>query len=176
MAAIASYAVVVSTLSLVLAIRAHRAGEPNFNLGWEYNMDGQQLSVMMTNRGRSDISIYDLELSIVRHEITRQIGKVFDFREILIREVPLNEWRANSAEVSFPFRLTSFSIASVRARNEALRPLAPDHPFDELLLKFVARSPKGKQAVFMRGEILRHFIARNPDWRIFSSPSSIELD
>jgi hypothetical protein len=77
-AAIAGYAGIVSTLSLILALRAYRAGGPIVDVTWAYFDDKQELMLIVTNKGRADVTVFDIDLSIVRHRITRQLGKAFD--------------------------------------------------------------------------------------------------
>ena len=74
--AIAAYAAVVSTLSLFLARRAYQVGGPVVKLGWQYFEPTQDLSITVTNIGRGDVTIADLELYIVRSQITHRSGSV----------------------------------------------------------------------------------------------------
>jgi hypothetical protein len=55
--------------------------------------------------------------------------------------------------------------------------LPSDYPLDEMLLKFIARFPSGRQSAYLRGDVLRHFIGLDPDKPIsHPSPGSIPYD
>ena len=85
---IAAYAGVVSTLSLILALKVYRSGNPNVDVDWQYDELDKELTVSILNTGRADVTITAIELFVVHEKIIRQSrsGRTFDLRmEPLIR-------------------------------------------------------------------------------------------
>lgn len=170
---IAAYAAVVSTLSLVLAIRSFRAGSPIVDLDWEYDESLSDFRLHVLNTGRADVTISSLSLVVIHEVIIRQSGKYFDARFDIIDDIPANVWYPRSKESALPFRLASNSLLELRIDGSAIN--VPDgYPFDELMLRFTARFPGGRQRVFLRGDLLRHFLGIDPDRPIqMPSPGSL---
>lgn len=172
---IAVYAGIISTLSLILAARVYRTGGPIVTMSWEYFAGKQELTLIVTNRGRADVTVSDLELSIIRDKIIRRIGNRWASETTVIEDIPQERWRADS-EVTFPLRLASSSELSMKVNSDGIRPLPSDCPFDELLLKFTARTPHGGPIIYLRGNVLRHFIASDPDWELVLDGGAVPLD
>ena len=144
----------MSTLSFILALKVFKAGNPDVELGWEYNEPDRNLVLMVVNSGRADVTISAIELFIVRWTITRRspISNAFAIRRETIAHIPSKLWRDNDTPTSL--RVASHSVTPVSVKIEAIK-LPSGLPVDELLLKFVARYPGGKQVTYMRGD---HFL------------------
>lgn len=173
-AIIAGYAGIVSTLSLVLARRAYHTSGPIVDITWEYFEEKQELTLIITNRGRADVTVSDLELSIVRHRITSRSGKYYNLEMTNLVDVPRKRW-CTSQKVRFPCRLVSDSMFSVNVRIDGVYPLPSQVPLDEILLEFTARTPHGKRVVWVPDTIIRHFIASSPDWPVIPGTGAIPL-
>lgn len=158
---IAIYGAVVSTLSAILALKVFLAGKPDVDLGWEYHGPSRNLALMVFNTERADVTISTIELYIVRHVVIRRspISNAFAIRRETIDQIPSELWRN---DVPISFRVASYSQVDISVSSDAIK-LPPELPFDEMLLKFVARYPSGKQTAHVRGEILRHFLGIDPD-------------
>jgi hypothetical protein len=175
---IAAYAAVVSTLSLFLSVKAYRAGNPNVDVDWTYYETNRQLSLSVTNTGRADVTISAVDLYIVHERILRQSrsGKYFAISKETIKDIPIDLWWPDLGPETFPIRVASNSLFTVRVKSYAIR-LPPEYPVPELLLKFVARFPGGKQTAYLRGDVLRHFVGIDPDRPItFPSPGSLPVE
>jgi hypothetical protein len=161
-ATIAGYAGVVSTLSLIVARRAYRAGGPVVDIDWEYFADKQELILMIINKGRADVTVSDLELTIERHRIFNRLGNSFNMEITTLADIQRKQWCAGQ-KVIFPLRLASNSMRSIKVKRDVIHLLPPQIPSDEIFLKFTARTPHGKQVVWVPDTILQHFTASDPD-------------
>lgn len=164
--ALAAYAAIVSTSSLLLAVKAYRASGPIVDVSWEYLETGQQLSVSVLNTGRSDVTVTSLELFITHETVTKTpapVGKNYHAKSTIIAQLRATQWRANYETLSFPVRLASNDTLSVPVEREAIRPLPPQYSLSELALKFVATIPQGDRVAYFRGDVLRHFVASDPE-------------
>jgi hypothetical protein len=94
--ALAIYGASISTLSILLGLKAHslaekayRAAGPIVFVDWIYDKRLRQLTVSVVNSGRSEVTIYDLRLVIIHEIITRKspIGKAFDMRPEYVEEI-----------------------------------------------------------------------------------------
>ena len=164
-AVVAAYAGVISTLSLRLAARALRAGGPIVDMDCEYFTPKQELTLTVTNTGRADVTVSDLDLAIIRSRIVSRLGNAWRSEWTVIEHISPERWRAD-LEVSFPIRLISHSSFSVKVSSDGIRPLPSQYPFDELLLRFTARTPDAGPIAYFRGNLLRHFIASDPDLEV----------
>jgi hypothetical protein len=173
-AVIAGYAGIVSTLSLVLARRANRTSGPIVAITWEYYDEKQELTLVVTNTGRAAVTVSDVELSIVRHRITRRTGNYYDLEMTSLADIPRKRWCPNQ-KISFPFRLASDSMFSMKVKSDGIRPLPSQIPLDEILLEFTARTPHGKQVAWVPDSIIKHFIASNSDTPFAPGRGSIPL-
>lgn len=151
--ALATYGAVVSTLSFILAVKVFKAGNPRVELHWEYFVPDHNLSLIVLNVGRADVTISTIELYIVRHVVTRRspISDAVAIRRETIDHISGGLWRDNDIAISF--RLASYSEVSIPVKSEAIR-LPSELPIDELLLQFVVTYPGGSQIVYMRAEHL----------------------
>jgi hypothetical protein len=196
-ATVAAYAAIVSTFSLILAVKVHRAANPKVDVHWRYSESDRKLVVSIHNTGRADVTITTVDLYIAREVITRRSRISID----PISQIPNKLWQRERKALTFPVRLDSYSMFSIRANNDAIS-LPSEYPLDELLLKFVARfpakiatfppwfppwlvpwvprvarSPGGKTVVYLRGDVLRHFAGIDPDRPIaLPSPGSLPSD
>jgi hypothetical protein len=174
--AVATYAAVISTLSFVLAVKVYKAGDPEVELGWKYNELIRNLSLIVSNTGRGNVTISTIDLYIVRHEITRRspISDAVAIHRETISHVSSELWRGRDLDI--PVRLESHAEVSISVKGEAVK-LPSLFPFDDLLLKFVARYPGGKQIAYVRGEILRHFLGIDLDRPItLPSPGAVPTE
>jgi hypothetical protein len=174
-AAIAAYAAIVSTLSLVLAMKVYRAGNPNVEMDWLYRESDRKLLLSILNTGRADVTISTVELFIVHETITSRSrsGRFFNVRTDTLGHVPSDLWRVESEEIALPIRLASNSLVSMQVKTDVIH-LPSGYPLDEIVLKFVARFPNGKGVSYLRGDVLRHFMGIDPDRPIsFPSPASL---
>jgi hypothetical protein len=175
---IAGYAAIVSTLSLALALKVYQAGNPKIEVDWEYRETNRQLAIRVLNVSRADVTITSTELYIV-HEVTTHrshSGKYFQVHMDTIDEVPSELWQVGAQAPTFPARLPSNSAISFKVISDGIA-LPSEYPFDELLLKFVARFPSGRDIAYLRGDVLRHFMGIDPDRPItFPSPGSVPLE
>jgi hypothetical protein len=172
---IAGYAAVVSTLSLVLAIKVYRSGEPKVDVDWEYFETDRELTVSVLNTGRAGVTISTVELYVIHEQITKRSpnGRYVSLQMETIAEIPPRLWRPDEKNASFPARLSSQSLIVLHVRGHNVE-IPQSHPLDELLLKFVARFPKGKEEVYLRGDVLRHFLGIDPSRPIrLPSPGSL---
>jgi hypothetical protein len=175
---IGGYAAIVSTLSVILAVKVYRAANPKVDLDWLYEEADRNLSVTVLNTGRADVTIATIDLYVVRHKITRRSpsGKYFNLRINTIDHIATKLWIRKPKAVSFPARLASNSMFSVQVKNDAIR-LPSQYPLDELLLKFVAKFPGGKAVAHLGGDVLRHFVGIDPDVPVrFPSPGSLPAE
>jgi hypothetical protein len=173
-AVLAIYGTVVSTLSILLGIRAHslaerayRAAGPIVFVDWVYDDRLRRLTVSVVNTGRSEITIYDLHLLIV-HEIIfhrSPSGKYFDSRMETLEEVPKIRWWEGYEPSQLPVRLAANSRFSVHVNSKGVDLLSVDIPIHELALRFVAETPDSYKFADLGGETysLRHFIGLKPD-------------
>jgi hypothetical protein len=173
--AIATYAAVVSTLSLAIAVKVYRAGNPNVEVHWEYQEPSRKLSLSILNTGRGDVTISAVDIFVVHETIFNRSrsGRYFNLRMDTVDHVPNELWLPKEQHAAIPFRLASNSLFSMDVKNGAIS-LPSDYPLEEILLKFVARFPGGKKSVYLRGDVLRHFIGIDPDRPIaLPSPGSV---
>jgi hypothetical protein len=180
-AAVAAYAAIVSTLSLILAMKVYRASSPHVEVDWVYTEPHRKLVVGIHNTGRADVTIATVDLHIERHVITSRsrIGNAFAMRTDHIRDVPTRLWVRKSKALTFPVRLAAHSTVSIQVKNDSIV-LPTQYPLEELCLSFiarftdkspplrrwgpnVARSPSGKATSHLGGEVLRHFAGIDPD-------------
>lgn len=172
--ALAIYGASMSTLSILLGLKAHslaekayRAAGPIVFVDWVYDERIRQLTVSVVNSGRSEITIYDLRLVIMHEVITRRspIGKAFDMRMEYIEEIPKIRWRERYESNQLPVRLAANSKFPVRVNSKGIAPLPADIPLHELLLRFVAETPNRYEFADIAGDAysLRHFIGLEPD-------------
>lgn len=179
-AAISTYAAIISTLSLFLAIKVYRAGNPKVELDWLYIEDERMLTLSVMNIGRSAVTITSIDLYIVREEIASRSpgGRYFNAKWEPVGAVPVEAWRQKSSMESqdFPLRLDSNSMISLRVDGDAIQ-LPPSYSVEELLLRFVARFPAGKTDAYLRGDVLRHFVGIEPDRPVtLPSPGSVPAE
>lgn len=91
-----------------------------------------------------------------------------------VDHIPSELWQVGSSkEEILPARLASNSLVTMQVRNDTIS-LPSEYPFDEILLKFVARFPGGKRTAYLGGDVLRHFMGIDPD-RPISFPSAGSL-
>jgi hypothetical protein len=196
-AAVAAYAAVVSTLSLALALKTHRAANPKVALDWIYAADDRKLVVNVYNTGRADITITNLDLYLDRHVITSRswISSGYGIRVYEIEQIPAERWLSNPETVIMA-RLASHSTLSVQVKHEAIS-LPSQYSIHELHLRFVASFPgnadmvdrffpfgpkeagstAGKAVAFLAGDVLRHFAGIDPDVPIrYPSPGSLPME
>jgi hypothetical protein len=191
--AVATYAAIISTLSLVLAIRVHHAGSPKVSVHWAYTQTDRKLTVTILNTGRADVTISAIELYVERDVIirgSREAGQ-WDSRIETLSHIPNKLWLSKSNGLTLPSRLAANSMFSIQVKNKAIT-LPTQFPLDELLLKFVVRFPReitrpprgigvtppgGKAVTYVGGDVLRHFVGVDPDRPISRpSPGSLPLD
>lgn len=176
--AIAIYAAIISTLSLILAIRVYRVGGPKVSLDWEYWERDRNLVVSILNTGRADVTIASMDLYIVREEVTHRSpsGAYFNSHYETIGCIPQKLWYMKNRAVTFPARLASNSILSMRVKSEAIT-LPPQYSLDEISLRFVANFPNGAEIVYFRGDVLRHFVGIDPDRPVtYPSPGALPME
>lgn len=171
---LAIYAAGVSTISILLGLKAHslavkayRAAGPIVEVDWVYDDRTRQLVVSVVNSGRSDITIYDLSLYIVREIITRSSpsGEYFDSRMEIISEIPQIRWWEGYEPNQRSVRLAANSKFQVRVNSKGISPLPADIPLDELLLRFIVETPDNYEFADIRGNgyVLPHFLGLEPD-------------
>lgn len=138
----AAYAAIVSTLSLILALKVHRASSPNVEVDWIYTEPDRKLVVGIHNTGRADVTITAVDLYIERHVITSRsrISNGFGMRIEHICDVPVKLWLRKSKTLTFPARLASHSTVSIQVKNDSII-LPTQYPLEELYLNFIARFP-----------------------------------
>src|SRR2546423_10267501 len=173
--ALAIYGASISTLSILLGLKAHslaerayRAAGPIVFIDWVYDEKIRQLTVSVVNSGRSEITIYDLSLVIAREVITRgNLSGYFDSRIESIEEIPkIRRWKGFESN-QLPVRLAANSKFPVRVNSKGIGPLPVDVPLHDLLLRFVAETPTRYEFADIRGKgyVLPHFIGLEPDVR-----------
>ncbi len=172
--ALAIYGASISTLSILLGLKAHslaerayRAAGPIVSIDWVYDERIRQLTVSVVNSGRSDVTIYDLRLVIMHEVITRSSpsGIYFDSRMEPIEEIPKIRWWEGYQSNQLPVRLAASSKFPVRVSSKGIGPLPVDIPLHELLLRFVAETPNRYEFddIAVRSYSLRHFFGLEPD-------------
>jgi hypothetical protein len=162
-AIVAAYAAIVSTLSLILAVKVYRAANPKVEVDWEYSPSDRNLTLTVLNTGRGDVTIATIDLYIERRVITSRSpdGRSFNARTDTISHVPTKLWLRKPKAVTFA-RLASHSMLSVQVKNDAIN-LPSQYPLDELRIKFEVSFPGGKEATYLRGDALWHFLGINPN-------------
>src|SRR5918992_1422994 len=110
---LAAYAATVSTLSLILAVKVFKAGNPKVTLSWEYIQSENNLTLMVLNTGRADVTISTVELRVMRERIISRSrnGKYFKLYMETISQIPGRIWAAD--DVAIPYRLISNSAISI---------------------------------------------------------------
>jgi hypothetical protein len=180
-------------LSLILALRVHRAANPNVEIHWDYSGQGRKLVVIILNTGRAEVTIASVDLYIERHVITSRswIDNAFAMRIDKISHIPAKLWIRNRKTLTLPTRLASHSALTVQVRNDAIS-LPSQYPLDELTLKFVVRFPArtprhpwaiiappfgGAATAYFGHDVLRHFAGINPDVPVtYPSPGSLPME
>ena len=165
---LAIYGASVSTLSILLGLKAHslaekayRAAGPVVSIDWVYNERIRQLTVSVVNSGRSGVTIYDLRLVIMREVITRGSSSslYFDSQMEPIEEIPKMRWWEGYESNQLPVRLAANSKFPVRVNSTGIGLLPGDIPLHELLLCFVAETPNRYEFadIAVHSYSMRHF-------------------
>lgn len=155
--ALAIYAAVISTLSLILAVIAYKAGNPKVILGWEYIQSGRNLWLIVDNTGRADVTISSVDFYPMNRKVMSgrsRDEKHFSLRVKSTGQVSYKQWRPGD-------RLPSNSAVSVPVKDKSID-LTSGQPFDEIMLRAVVRYPGGRQVAYIHGEVLRHFLGIDP--------------
>lgn len=170
---LAIYGASMSTLSILLGLKAHslaerayRAAGPIVFIDWIYDERIRQLTVSVVNSGRSDVTIYDLSLVVVHEVITRgSPSGYYDSRMEPIEEIPKTRWWEGYESNQLPVRLAANSKFPVRVSSKGIGSLPVDIPLDELLLRFVAETPDRYEfgGIAAHSYSLRHFLGLQPD-------------
>jgi hypothetical protein len=169
---LAVYAAGVSTLSFFLAVKAHSLAEkahlaagPVVYVDWEYDATARELIVSVVNSGRSDTTIYDLHLVIVREIITSVSisGEFFNMHMAPIVDVPKIQWWKNYDPKILPARIAASSKFPVHVNNNGISLPIEEFSIYDILLRFVVENPNSYEMAYFRGDILRHFIGLEPD-------------
>jgi hypothetical protein len=113
---------------------------PIVDVTWTHFDDKQELMLIVTNKGRADVTVFDIDLSIVRHRITRQLGRAFDLEMTFLSHIARKRWCA-SQKISFPVRLPSNSMFSVNVKRAGIDPLPSEIPLDEILFGVHGNNP-----------------------------------
>lgn len=144
---------------MILAVKAFKAGNPRVILDWVYIPSDRNLSLIVLNTGRADVTISTIELYIFRHVVTRRspISDGVAIRRERINHISSELWR--DSDVAIPLKLASYSEVLIPVKSGAIR-LPSKLPVNELLLRFVATYPGGSQSAYMRAEHLHP----SPGW------------
>jgi len=119
---VAAYAAIVSTLSLILAIKVYRAANPQVEVDWTYSAPDRKLVVSVHNTGRADVTINTVDLYVERHVITRRsrVSDAYAERVDMISHIPAKLWLRKPKTTTFPTRLASHSMFSFGVKNDAI--------------------------------------------------------
>jgi hypothetical protein len=142
---------------------------------WDYLETTRELSIIVSNTGRSAVTITTLDLVIILEETTERLrllqygrgASTYSHTErTAIRQIPATRWRVDhrvdDQAVVFPVRLAAYSMFTVSTNKETVRQLLSQYPQGNLLLKFAARIPRSEKAVYIGGDALRQFLASDP--------------
>jgi len=146
-------------------------------MDWEYDQTDRKLLLSVTHTGRADVTIARVDLYIVHRQILSRsrTGKYYQIHVETIGDIPIELWWPDLESKTFPMRLASKSLVMAQVKNGAIS-LPTEYSLEELLLKFVVKFPGGTKAIYMRGEVLRHFVGIDPDRPItFPSPGSLPI-
>ena len=107
---IAIYAALVSTCSVILAMKVYRTGGPMVELDWGYYSDKRRLVIDIQNMGRHDITVTGFALYVIREEIFNKsiTGRSFSLKRELLDEIPMSDWCGSRDLGEPPFRVRLF--------------------------------------------------------------------